>query len=109
MKIAFRNHSATAFPESRTCQVYAIRLKKSVLNNPKFRAANPNYIAGYPCYYVGMTSLPPHKRFAQHVAGKVNASTLVHAHCGELEMSIVPVRKPTLRTWAMKLERNLAE
>ena len=93
--------------ESKTCQVYAIRLRKSVLNNQKFVDANPHYQTGYPLLYIGMTSLPPAERHAQHAAG-INASKIAGPHMGDIDMAVVPLRKPTRRTWAMKLERDLA-
>lgn len=93
--------------EATTCQVYAIRLRRSVLNNQRFVDANPNYRTGYPLVYVGMTSLSLAERHAQHAAG-INASTIAGKHMGELAMELVPLRKPTRRTWAMKHERELA-
>ena len=93
--------------ELSSCQVYAIRLLPSVLTNPKFTAANPNYRPGATLYYIGMTSLPPAERLAQHTAG-INASQVAHRHLAELDMSVVPIRKPTLRTWALQHERQLA-
>lgn len=94
--------------ELSSCQVYAIRLRPSVLTNPKFTAANPNYKPGANCYYVGMTSLLPAARLAQHQSG-INASQVAHRHLDGLDMSVVPVRKPTLRTWAFKHEQQLAK
>ena len=49
--------------------VYVIELDKDVLYEAKFKIANPNYIAGEPCVYVGMTGLDPDTRFDQHKAG----------------------------------------
>ena len=95
--------------ESKTCQVYAIRLRKSVLNNQKFVDANPGYRTGYPLYYVGMTSLDPVERHAQHAGGVINASKIASPHMADLDMSVVTVRKPTLRTWVLKHERQLAQ
>jgi len=53
----------------RRYNVYVIALDKAVLNRPKFRERNPDYIAGKPCVYVGMTSKSPEERFSQHKAG----------------------------------------
>ena len=49
--------------------VYIIDLKKVVLRSGKFRAANPVYIDGKPCVYVGSTAIEPATRLEQHRAG----------------------------------------
>lgn len=54
--------------------VYAIRLQQEVLKSKRFRIANPNYIDGKDCYYIGMTAKDPKERFEQHRQGfKSNA------------------------------------
>ena len=50
-------------------RVYVIDLSKDVLHERRFRKANPGYIAGKPCIYVGMTGLDPDVRFDKHKAG----------------------------------------
>ena len=49
--------------------VYVIELSNEVLFEPRFRRANPDYISGKPCVYVGMTGLSPDVRFDKHKAG----------------------------------------
>ena len=49
--------------------VYVIELSKEVLHEARFRKANPGYVAGKPCVYVGMTGLDPDLRFDKHKAG----------------------------------------
>lgn len=49
-----------------THKIYVIELDKQVLEKRKFREANPDYVAGSPCVYVGMTSKTPEERFEQH-------------------------------------------
>lgn len=49
--------------------VYVIELSKDVLYEARFRKANPGYISGKPCVYVGMTGLDPDLRFDKHKAG----------------------------------------
>ena len=49
--------------------VYVIELSKDVLCESRFRKANPDYVAGKPCVYVGMTGLDPDVRFDKHKAG----------------------------------------
>ena len=49
--------------------VYVIELSKDVLYEGRFRKANPGYVEGKPCIYVGMTGLDPDVRFDKHKAG----------------------------------------
>jgi hypothetical protein len=49
--------------------VYVVELSPDVLYEARFRKANPDYIAGKPCVYVGMTGLDPDLRFDKHKAG----------------------------------------
>ena len=49
--------------------VYVIELSKDVLYEGRFRKANPGYVPGKPCVYVGMTGLDPDVRFDKHKAG----------------------------------------
>ena len=49
--------------------VYVIELSKDVLYESKFRRANPDYVMGKPCVYVGMTGLDPDVRFDKNKAG----------------------------------------
>ena len=52
-----------------TSNVYVIRLDAAVLKKHRFRVANPGYVKGSPCVYVGATGLSPEERFANHKAG----------------------------------------
>ena len=49
--------------------VYVVELSTDVLYEPRFRRANPGYVPGKPCVYVGMTGLDPDVRFDKHKAG----------------------------------------
>lgn len=49
--------------------VYVVELDRSVLENKRFLAANPDYDGEKACLYVGMTGKSPDERFAQHRAG----------------------------------------
>lgn len=49
--------------------IYVIELDPAVLEDRRFRGANPDYVAGRPCVYVGMTGCTPEERFAQHKKG----------------------------------------
>ena len=48
--------------------VYVIELSKDVLYDARFKKANPDYVAGKQCVYVGMTGLNPDVRFDKHKA-----------------------------------------
>ena len=49
--------------------VYVIELSSAAWDVPRFRRVNPNYRAGRPLVYVGMTGLDPDIRFDRHKAG----------------------------------------
>jgi hypothetical protein len=49
--------------------VYVVDLSKDVLYESRFKKANPDYVDGKPCVYVGMTGLDPDLRFDKHKAG----------------------------------------
>ncbi len=49
--------------------VYVIELSKDVLLEKRFLKANPGYLSGKPCVYVGMTGVDPDVRFDKHKAG----------------------------------------
>jgi hypothetical protein len=60
-------------------RVYVIELSRDVLVESRFRKANPAYIAGKPCLYVGMTGLDPDVRFDKHKAG-IQSNRFVQAY-----------------------------
>jgi hypothetical protein len=49
--------------------VYVVELSPEVLREARFCRANPDYVPGRPCVYVGMTGLDPDLRFDKHKAG----------------------------------------
>lgn len=49
--------------------VYVVELSPDVMYESRFKKANPDYISGKPCVYVGMTGLDPDQRFDKHKAG----------------------------------------
>ncbi|MBA2628068.1 MAG: hypothetical protein H0U85_08645 [Gemmatimonadales bacterium] len=52
-----------------TCRVYIVELDPAVLSERKFVNANPRYVPGKLCLYVGSTALTPAERFANHRRG----------------------------------------
>lgn len=49
--------------------IYVIELDLKVLKDKRFRDANPNYMEGKKCFYVGRTGRTPEERFQQHKSG----------------------------------------
>lgn len=49
--------------------LYVITLHPDVLERREFRDANPDYIEGMPCVYVGFTIHEPGDRYRQHKSG----------------------------------------
>ncbi|MGB5439234.1 MAG: hypothetical protein WBN57_12875 [Gammaproteobacteria bacterium] len=50
-------------------KLYVITLDPQVLERREFRQANPGYVEGMPCLYVGITIHEPGERFLQHKTG----------------------------------------
>ena len=59
--------------------VYVIELSPEVLNEARFRKANPDYDVTKPCVYVGMTGLTPVRRFDNHRKG-VKSNRYAHQY-----------------------------
>ena len=61
-----------------TSCIYVISLSDEFLGErryqQRFHKANPNYVEGQKCYYVGMTSKTPEERFEVHMSGHQHAS-----------------------------------
>ena len=64
-----RPAAARKRPRAHHHHVYVIELERSVMLEPRFRKANPDYDPTRPCVYVGMTGLSPDVRFDKHKAG----------------------------------------
>lgn len=104
---ATKIHSLRPF-ESPHCTVYVIELDSAVATEPEFRAANPHWIPGMPCLYVGMSCLEIDVRFRQHLSGTKNSSRLVRRYGLRLRPDLAPVMQPVRRTWALERERRHA-
>jgi hypothetical protein len=50
-------------------RLYVAKLNDQVLEKPQYRQANPQYVQGKPCIYVGATARTREERFAQHKSG----------------------------------------
>jgi predicted GIY-YIG superfamily endonuclease len=67
--------------------VYAIELDKAVWKNRAFRERNPGgAVAG--CLYIGVTGLPPERRFERHRVG-TQSGRFVRAHGRRLRLDLV--------------------
>lgn len=98
-----------------THNVYVIELSKRVWDeSKKFRDANPQFRAGSPCLYVGMTAHSPNERFTKHIKGARNkkgykiSSRIVEKYGLYLRPSLYSNFNPLSRADAAALERNLA-
>ncbi len=68
--------------------LYVITLDPEVLWERDFRQANPGYIEGMPCVYVGMTIHEPGDRFEQHMLG-YRSSRYPHRYGVELAQELM--------------------
>ena len=88
-------------------QVYVIELSKDVLFEHRFVKANPDYIPGKPCVYVGMTGLDPDLRFDKHKAG-IQSNRFVREYGLRLLPRLYEVYNPMPYDGARDMEVELA-
>ncbi|MBS35512.1 MAG: hypothetical protein CMO26_06255 [Thiotrichales bacterium] len=93
---------------SRRFSVYVIELDRKVLEENKFREANPEHKPEKPCVYVGMTSRSPEKRFEQHLSG-YKASKYPKRYGVRLRPRLFTRYNPMTYEEAQRQERHLAE
>ena len=67
--LEWQDKARKASKRRRPRNLYVITLDPEVLWDRDFRQANPGYIEGMPCVYVGMTVHEPGDRFQQHMVG----------------------------------------
>lgn len=65
----WKKKARAAAKSSKSRNLYIITLHPEVLARKEFRDANPNYIEGMPCVYVGITIHDPGDRYEQHKTG----------------------------------------
>jgi hypothetical protein len=65
----WKQKARTAAKRRQRRKLYVITLDPEVLDRKEFRQANPGYIEGMPCLYVGITIHQPGDRFEQHKSG----------------------------------------
>lgn len=87
--------------------VYVIALSPDVLYEPRFRRANPDYVTGKPCVYVGMTGQNPDVRFDKHKAG-IRANKFAREYGLRLMPELYAVYNPMPYRGAADMEVELA-
>ena len=87
--------------------VYVVELSSDVLYEARFRKANPDYVSGQPCVYVGMTGLDPDVRFDKHKAG-IQANRFVKDYGLRLLPRLYEVYNPMPYEGAQEMEVELA-
>ena len=86
-----------------THNIYVIELDKEVLKKRRFKEANPDYVEGKPCVYVGMTSKSAEDRFNQHKEG-YRASRIVKQFGIRLKPRQYETHNPMSRDEASEME-----
>ena len=87
--------------------VYVIELSPEVLQEARFRRANPDYDATKPCVYVGMTGLTPEQRFENHRKG-IKSNRYAHQYGVRLLPRLYAVYNPMPYRAAQEMEVELA-
>jgi hypothetical protein len=87
--------------------VYVVELSPEVLQEARFRRANPDYDATKPCVYVGMTGLTPEQRFHKHKSG-VKANRFVQRYGMRLLPHLYAYCNPMPYSGAREMEIELA-
>jgi predicted GIY-YIG superfamily endonuclease len=87
--------------------VYVVELSADVLYEARFRKANPDYVAGKSCVYVGMTGLDPDLRFDKHKAG-IQSNRYVFDYGLRLLPELYAVYNPMPYQAACEMEVELA-
>lgn len=88
--------------------VYVVLLAPAAGRLRAVRAANPDRRRGIPCVYVGMTGLPPEKRFANHKRG-LKAAALVQRYGVRLMPELYAHLNPMPYAAAARMEKDLAD
>ena len=87
--------------------VYVVELSSEVLYETRFRKANPDYVTGKLCVYVGMTGLNPDLRFDKHKAG-IQSNRFVFEYGLRLLPQLYAIYNPMPYHGARDMEVELA-
>ena len=96
-------------PRAEEYAVYVIELDPEVLDDRRFAAANPDYVPGKPCVYVGMTGIRPVDRFLQHRTG-YRANRYARRFGLWLKNRLMkrnPMTRAEAQSWEVELARRL--
>ena len=88
--------------------VYVIGLDKAVMDDKRFREANPYYVEGKPCVYVGRIGLAPDERFRNHKLGH-KSSRYPHKYGMYLQRKLYEHLNPMSYEQACNEEEELAK
>jgi hypothetical protein len=109
--LQWQRKARAAARQGRSRNLYVITLDPQVLERREFRDANPGYIEGMPCVYVGITIHEPGDRFEQHRAG-YRSSKYPRRYGVELALDLIDGfdtsglaeddREPALADWLRK-------
>ncbi len=93
--------------------LYVIELRPEIFERERrFSEANPRWVPGKVCVYVGMTGLPPAERFQKHLQGERDAR-FVHKYgrrlLPELYRHFNPIPHDLARVMEPELARQLRE
>ena len=80
--------------------LYIITLHPDVLEREEFRLANPGYVEGMPCVYVGLTIHEPGERYQQHKSGYRSQSASAASFSS---LSRLPPSNPSMRSMASSI------
>jgi len=95
-------------PNRRTHNIYVIKLDRQILIDEQlFKNANPDYIDGNPCVYVGMTSKSPAERFQEHRLGH-HCSPYARKYGKSLMFEVYGHLNPMTKNEAAVMERQMA-
>lgn len=93
-----------------TFRIYVVKLRKGILRNRSFKKANPDYVRGKPCVYVGSTAKAPGERFLVHMTNSKQGSSKVKKYGKELfEWAYRDLPNYTSREEAERAEAEYAD
>jgi len=87
--------------------IYVLELSPEAAADPDFLSANPQYVEGMDCVYVGSSSQTAEQRLKDHLIGH-NASRIAHHYALKLRYDLMPDQKPIPKECALKQEKRLA-
>lgn len=87
--------------------IYVLELSPAAAADPLFAAANPGYVPGSECFYVGSSSKTAEERMRDHMTG-CNASRIAGKYAVRLRHDLMPEQKPRPKDRALREEIRLA-